>query len=227
MKLYYTAWHNTLRVVAPLVTRIRVRGVENIPASGPLILVSNHLSIADPPLLVAYVRRHIHFIIKQELYANPVFRVLLPPGEPIPVQRGRPDRDALKQAEAILKAGGVIGMFPEGTRSQSGETQEARAGVAFLARRTGAPILPVGLYGTEQIFPGRFPWFRRARVRLTFGQPFTLADLGVGPRTDREVLAGQIMARVVALLPSQYHGRYAESLAVAVDAQPAVEQADR
>lgn len=212
MKLYYSGWHMALRVVAPLLTRIEVRGIENIPPSGSLILVSNHLSIADPPILVAYVKRHIHFILKEELYESLVFRVLLPPGEPIPVRRGKPGRDALRQCEAILKTGGVIGIFPEGTRSHSGETQEARAGVVFLARRTGAPILPVAIAGTEHILPGRFPWFRRARVRLTFGRPFTLAELDADPRADREALAHQVMARVVALLPEKYHGRYGEPL---------------
>ncbi len=212
MRLYYSGWHMVLRGVAPLLTRIEVRGIENIPPSGSLILVSNHLSYADPPILVAYVKRHIHFILKQELYESLVFRVLLPPGDPIPVRRGKPDRAALKQCEAILKAGGVVGIFPEGTRSRSGESQEARAGVVFLARRTDAPILPVAIAGTERIFSGRFPWYRRARVQLTFGQPFTLAELDPDPRADREALAHQIMARVVALLPQKYHGRYGEPL---------------
>ncbi len=212
MRLYYSGWHMVLHVAAPLLTRIEVRGIENIPEAGSLILISNHISITDPAILVAYVKRHIHFILKEELYESLVFRVLLPPGEPIPVRRGKPDRDALKQCEAILKAGGVIGIFPEGTRSHSGETQEARAGVVFLARRTGAPILPVAIAGTERIFSGRFPWFRRAHVRLSFGRPFTLAELQADPRADREVLAHQIMARVVALLPQKYHGRYGEPL---------------
>jgi len=209
MKLYYDAWHYLLRAAAPVLTSIRVQGRHHVPPTDAVILVSNHISMADPPLLIAYVKRHIRFFIKAELLDHLAYRILLPLGDPIPVRRGKADRVALRQAEAVLKSGGILGIFPEGTRNLSGETQEAHAGVVFLAQRTGAPIVPIGISGTERIFSPRFPWYRRARVQLIFGPPFTLAELGAETRADRDALAHAIMARVAALLPPRYRGIYA------------------
>jgi 1-acyl-sn-glycerol-3-phosphate acyltransferase len=210
MKLYYDMWHGILRVAAPLLTRIRVEGAQNIPQAGALILVSNHISLADPPVLVAYVKRHIHFMLKTELLQQVPLKYLLPPAKPISVRRGKVDREALRAAEAVLKEGGVLGVYPEGTRSHQGGAQEARAGVIFLAQRTGAPILPVAISGTEGIFSQHFPWYRRARVQLTFGVPFTLADLATEGDTNRDALAHAMMGRVAALLPPQYRGVFAQ-----------------
>lgn len=210
MNLYYHAWRYLLRAAVPFLTQIEVSGLEHIPDEGPAILVSNHISLADPPILIAYVKRHIHFFIKVELLDSLLFRLILPPGEPIPVHRGKVDRVALRKAEAILKAGGILGIYPEGTRNQSGETQEGRSGAIFLAHRTGSMIVPIAISGTEGIFRPGFPWFRRARVRMTIGEPFRLADLGAAASDDREALASALMARVAALLPARYRGVYAE-----------------
>jgi 1-acyl-sn-glycerol-3-phosphate acyltransferase len=209
MKLYSHAYHYLLRAAVPVLTRIEVQGLEHIPRTGPAILVSNHISMIDPTILIGYVKRQIHFIIKAELLDQLVFRILLPPNDPISIRRGKVDRVALRKAEAVLKAGELIGIFPEGTRSHSGGTQEAHAGVIFLAHRTGAPIVPVAISGTEDVFQSHFPWYHRARIRLTIGQPFTLADLGDVRSGDREALAHAVMARVAALLPARYRGIYA------------------
>jgi 1-acyl-sn-glycerol-3-phosphate acyltransferase len=221
MNRYYAAWYRGLHAVVPLLTRIRVDGLFRIPRTGPMILVCNHISITDPAVLIGYIPRHIHFIIKNELLQHPIFKVILPPGKPIPIQRGSADRVALRQAEAYLRAGEVVGIFPEGTRNRGGATGEAHAGVVFLAQRTGVPITPVAISGTEGIFSERFPWYRRARVRLTIGAPFLLTDLYTGKRPEREELARLIMARVAALLPPQYQGIYMEQ---GVDIKRAVEE---
>ncbi len=213
MNLYYQAWRYLLRTTVPFLTRIEVTGLEHIPSEGPAILVSNHISMADPPILIGYVKRQIHFFIKVELLDHLVYRIILPPGDPIPVQRGKADRMALRKAEAILKSGGIVGIYPEGTRNQSGETQEGRSGAIFLAHRTGSIIVPVAISGTEGIFRPGFPWFHRARVRMTIGEPFRLADLGEAESSDREALAFALMARVAALLPARYRGVYAERAA--------------
>ena len=210
MNLYYHAWRYLLRTAVPVLTRIEVQGLEHVPRTGPAILVSNHISTVDPPILFAYVKRQIRFIAKIEVFDNLFYRIALPPLEnTIPIHRGKADRGALRKAEAVLKAGGVIGIYPEGTRSQSGETQEAHTGVVFLARRTGAPIVPVALSGTEAIFQSHFPWYRRARVSMTFGEPFSLTELGDARHGDREALAHAVMARVATLLPPRYRGIYA------------------
>jgi 1-acyl-sn-glycerol-3-phosphate acyltransferase len=207
----YRNYHRLFKAVAPVLLNMEVRGLQHIPETGPVILVGNHLSSADPPILTAFVKRHPYFMIKKELYNHLFYRIMLPPMDPIPVERGKADRVALRAAEAVLKRGDILVIYPEGTRSRSGEIQTAHTGVIFLAQRTGAPIVPVAISGSERMLSSRFPWYRRARVQLTFGAPFRLADLQTDGKQDREALAHAVMARVAALLPPRYRGVYAEA----------------
>jgi 1-acyl-sn-glycerol-3-phosphate acyltransferase len=208
MNLYYRGWYYLLRAVAPTVAHMQVRGLHHIPKTGGCLLVSNHISLADPPCLMGYVPRHLHFMTKAEAFEQWPLGVLMPPGQPIKVHRGRADRQALRQAETFLKQGEVVAIFAEGTRAKSGEAQEARAGVVFLAQRTGVPIVPVAISGTERLFSKRFPWYRRGKVQMTFGPPFTLAELGQVTRDNRDEIAQRVMARVAELLPPAYRGVY-------------------
>ena len=104
MNLYYHAWRLFLRAAVPTLTGIDVRGLDLVPRTGPLILVSNHLSMTDPVILLRYVKRHVHFMTKAELFDQFPTSILLPPGAPIKVHRGKVDRVALRQAETFLKA---------------------------------------------------------------------------------------------------------------------------
>jgi 1-acyl-sn-glycerol-3-phosphate acyltransferase len=211
MNLYYRGWHYLFRAVVPTAAYIKVRGVDNIPRTGPCLLVSNHISMADIPCVMAYVPRHVHFMTKAELFDTWPLSVLMPPGQPIKVHRGRADRQALRQAEEFLKQGETVIIYAEGTRSRLGEAQEARAGVVFLAQRTDAPIVPVAISGTERLFSKRFPWYRRGRVQLTFGTPFRISEFGAITRHNREQIAQQVMGRVAVLLPPQYRGVYTQA----------------
>ena len=222
MNLYYRAWYHTLRAAVPTLAYIKVRGREHIPAKGPFLLVSNHVSMTDPPCLMAYVPRHLHFMTKAELFDEFPWKYILPPGKPVVVHRGRADRQALRHAEEFLKNGEAVAIFAEGTRARGGEAQEARAGVVFLAQRTSVPIVPVAISGTERLFSKRFPWYRRGRVDLTFGEPFLLSDLGQITRTNRDAIAQQVMARVAALLPPGYRGVY-EARPLPISAASALE----
>ena len=223
MNRYYAAWYRGLNLVVPILTRFHVDGLHNIPRTGPAIVVCNHISITDPAVLIGTIQRHVHFIIKEELLDHPVFKVILPHGKPIPIKRGAADRVALRQAENYLKADEVVGIFPEGTRSHHGGINEAQAGTVFLAQRSGVPIIPMGLTGTEGIFSERFPWYQRASVRLVVGKPFLLTDLYEGARPSREELADRIMGRIAALLPAQYQGKYSIT---ADEPHPATEPAE-
>jgi 1-acyl-sn-glycerol-3-phosphate acyltransferase len=205
---YVLGWHYFLRVICPIFASMRVHGLEHIPPSGPLLLVGNHLSMVDPAVTLAYVRRFMHFMTKAELFETWPMSFIMPPGNPVKVNRGKVDRTALRTAEEYLKQGDIIAIYAEGTRSRTGTVQEARAGVVFLAQRTGAPLVPLAVSGTERVFSKRFPWYRRARITLTFGRPFTLEDLGLPPKTDRNEVAQAIMSRVTALLPAQYQTIY-------------------
>ncbi|HEX6292449.1 MAG TPA: lysophospholipid acyltransferase family protein [Herpetosiphonaceae bacterium] len=213
MNLYYTGWYYLLRAVVPTAIYMKVRGLENIPRTGPCLLVGNHLSMIDPMCLLAYAPRHVHFMTKAELFDQWPLSVLLPPGDPIKVHRGRADRHALRLAEQYLKQGEPVAIYAEGTRARSGMAQEARAGVVYLAQRTNAPIVPVAISGTERVFSKRFPWYRRTRAQMTIGEPFLLSDLGEVTRQNRDLLAQQVMARVADLLPPGYRGVYRARLA--------------
>lgn len=196
----------------PTVTRIHVRGHHHVPKKGAFLLVSNHLSMADPLCLLAYSPRRLHFMTKAEVFEQWPLNMILPPGEPIKVHRGKADLQALRQAEQYLKAGEPVMIFAEGTRSKRGEVQQARAGVVFLAQRTGVPIVPAAISGTEKLLLRRFPYYWRGEVNLTFGPPFYLHDLGTPTRKNRDEMAQAVMARVAALLPRAYQGSYAEQL---------------
>ena len=108
--------------------RARVIGKENLPAEGPVILAANHLSNWDPPFLACFIPRHVHYMAKTELFENPIFSAMIRSCHAFPVKRGAADRGAIKMAMQVLKGGSVLGVFPEGTRSRTGEMGKAEAG---------------------------------------------------------------------------------------------------
>jgi 1-acyl-sn-glycerol-3-phosphate acyltransferase len=194
-----------------LLTRRRVEGLELLPPRGPYILVSNHLSFLDAPLIYGLIGgEHITGWAAEKWERNLIIGGILRMGHAIFIQRGQVDRDALEAAVDWLKEGKVFGMSPEGTRSRSGELQRAKTGVAYLADQSAAPIVPLAHFGTEKIVRG---WLklRRPQVTVRCGPPFRLPD--VDP-TDR---AGSlrrntdlVMAHLAALLPPEYRGVYAD-----------------
>jgi len=192
-----------------LLARLEIRGLENFPLHGPAILVANHIHLFDPPVLGAVLPRVIIFLAKRELFHTPVLNWIVSHYKALPLRRGEPDRQALRRALVVLRNGGVIGIFPEGTRSRTGALQRGQPGVVYLAARSGAPIVPVAIEGTDRF---QFPaLWRRPLVRISIGRPFTLpAEL---LRRDRWAEATDfIMLRLAALLPPERRGVYAPAL---------------
>jgi 1-acyl-sn-glycerol-3-phosphate acyltransferase len=169
--------------------RLRVLGKANIPKGGPVVVTANHLSMLDP-FLVGYTLGTPHpvaFMAKQELFRIPIVGYAIRQWGAFPVDRSRKDASALRSALAVLKAGEVLGMFPEGTRSTSGELQELRTGSLRLAIRTRSPLIPVGIAGTDKSLPrgGKFP--KPAKLAINYGPPMDLTALYDHRPTEAEM----------------------------------------
>jgi 1-acyl-sn-glycerol-3-phosphate acyltransferase len=195
------------RCLIRLYSRLEIYGLENIPASGPVILAANHLSNADPVLLAATLPRPAVFMAKRELLRLPGMIWVVKAYGSFTVRRGAADRDAIRRALEALGEGRVLCLFPEGTRSKSGSLGEPYAGVGLLALRTGAPVVPIGIRGTELASPLK-PLWKRPRVVVTIGQPIP------SPRVTRAVRGAarehteRVMSAIAGLLPNDQRGRF-------------------
>ncbi|MGM0502419.1 MAG: lysophospholipid acyltransferase family protein [Bacillota bacterium] len=193
MDHFYWFSHWVLKWVLKLVLRTKVRGVENIPQEGPVIVVANHVSNLDPPVLGVAINRKIHYMAKAELFENFFMAKIMNTYGAFPVERGTADTNAIKQALRLINNDKVLGIFPEGTRSKTGKLGRAKLGSVLLATKSKAPLLPVGLKTRHPIKDG---------VEVHFGKPFTLDDY-YDRKLERQEMkeAGKvIMSRIQELL---------------------------
>ncbi|HYH93208.1 MAG TPA: lysophospholipid acyltransferase family protein [Candidatus Saccharimonadales bacterium] len=208
------------RAFSQALTRVSVDGaVDEIPREGPVIIASNHASNLDAVVLGSWLipplGRRFQWLGKQELFDWPIVGYLARHGGVHPVDRSTADVEAFRLAQRILDQGEVLFVFPEGTRSADGALQQARDGVAVLALRTGAPIVPVGIGGSDRVWPRgqRLP-HPGGRVQVRVGPPFRLRDL-LPPDVDRRAAKGFattiLMRRIAELLPARQQGVYAST----------------
>ena len=191
-----------VRAVGLAVFPITLEGREHIPAEGPYIVVANHVDWKDPPAIELTFGVAIRFMAKIESFRVFFIGGLLRGIGCFPVRRGEGDRRAIITCLKVLRAGNPLGFFPEGTRSRQGSLGRAREGIAFLARKSDAPILPVGVVGTPEARPFR------SHIRVRVGEPFHVRDLALEERGSEQEVADAIMRRVALLLPPPMRGDY-------------------
>lgn len=191
-----------LTLFSKLVMVVQAEGSEHVPSEGPVVLVSNHMTNFDVFPMQLSIKRPIFFMAKAELHRNPVMDYFLRKGGAFPVYRGQQDEWAKRQAERVLEAGQVLGLFPEGTRSKGRGLQPAKTGAARFAIKYQCPIVPMAIDGSQRVLK-TFP--RRARIRVRIGEPI-YPQRGEGPLA----LIDRVMYSIAAMLPPELRGVYAD-----------------
>lgn len=183
--------------VMRLLFRLEGRGAEHVPARGAVLLVANHSSFLDPPLVGGVSPRQLSFMAKAELFRVPLFGGLIRRLNARPVRREGADAAALRTALRILQDGGVLLMFPEGTRGDEGTLREPKPGAAMLAVMSGAPVVPVFIQGSGRAWPRGRSLPRPAKVIVTFGPPMSFARRDAeGRKTDYDAVSKAMMAAI-------------------------------
>jgi len=192
-----------------ILLRVQDGQLHRVPEHGPFILMPNHINFLEAPVLWTQLwPRRVTVLAKVETWDNPALRFLFNVGEAIPLRRGEADIGALRRGLAVLKAGKILGLAPEGHRSNTGQLQQGHAGIAFVALHSGAPIWPVACYGGER-FRDNITRLRRTDFHIVVGQPFYVEAKGAPVMGAlRRRITDEIMYQLAALLPPFYRGYY-------------------
>ena len=200
MKLIYRVGHTVCRVVARFGFSFSVYGRENLIEDGSAIVASNHQSYLDPPLIGCAHQRELHYLARNTLFDYTLLGWFLKRVNTVPVDRDRGDIAAIKTIIRLVKEGHRVIIFPEGTRSQSGQLQQARSGLGMVIAKTGAPVVPVRLFGTFEALP-KTGGLRFVPVSMVVGRPlrFTGQDLASKDRDIYQRLSDRVMEQIANL----------------------------
>lgn len=179
------------RVILVALRRWEVRGRDNLPASGGIVLVANHVSNWDPVVIICAFKRKVHFMAKSVLFKIPAVGYVVKSSGAFAVQQGKSNRQAIRTAIKLLEEGQVVGVFPEGTRSHTGEMLKPHLGAAMLAFKAGVPLLPIAVSGTRGVF---------GKIKVNVGSPVICHSAGKAGKEDLEKASDTIMEQVAALL---------------------------
>jgi len=198
--LYYIG-RELFRLLFLIFGRLTVIGRRNVPATGGVLLASNHTSYMDPPLAGVACPRPIWFMAKADLFTVPILKSLIPRTHAFPVKRGAVDRQALRRTYELLAAGKIVNIFFEGGRSKDGLLGRPESGIAMIALRAGVPIVPTALINADRLLPRKAKMVCFTRLTVIFGEPLTFPHL-VGEKPTREALreVSETIARKVAEL---------------------------
>lgn len=194
-----------------LLCRIDSSQIDRVPNEGPLILYTNHVNILEVPIIYTRLQpRPVWCFVAAYRWKNPWLRHLLNMVNAIPLRRGEPDIAALRRGVEALKAGDIVVIAPEGTRSEDGQLQRAHGGIVTLALHSGAPLLPIVFYGSED-YRENLRHLRRTDFHVVAGRPFEVRTNEKATRQIRREITDEMMAQLAALLPPAYRGVYAGS----------------
>jgi 1-acyl-sn-glycerol-3-phosphate acyltransferase len=199
MNLTYWLGHTFFRTFARGFYDFRIVGSENMHFDGPAIIAANHVSFLDPPFIGQAFDETIYSFARKTLFDHPLAGKILRQWQAIPVDRDKPDTASLKATIRLLKSGKKILMFPEGTRSHDGKLQKAEPGVGLFLAKTGAPVLPVRLYGTFEAYPRNAKFLRPAQITLVIGQKYQPDLTATHSRDLYQTLADEVMQRIAGL----------------------------
>lgn len=200
------------RLLFNLLSRVRITGLENVPRQGPYLVAINHISLYEPPFILAFWPLALEAAGAIEIWERPGQNVLVRLYGGIPVHRGEFDRRVVEDIIAVLKSGQPLLIAPEGGRTHSIGMRRANPGVAYVADQARAPVVPVGILGSTDDFLQRALHGQRPTLEMRIGSAFTLPPLegrGAARRLARQRNADLIMLHIAALLPMEYHGAYA------------------
>jgi 1-acyl-sn-glycerol-3-phosphate acyltransferase len=199
--MLYAIGYHLCRWIARLIFGLQVEGLEHIPRTGAVILAPNHVSYVDPVVVGISIARRIHFMAKGELFRNRLAGWFLRSLQAFPVDRERVDPSTLKRTLSLLAAGQIVLMFPEGTRGDGRTLGPAKPGIALVAARSGAAVVPVFHWGAEQVLPRGSRRFRRAPLRVRFGPPLVFPRDGPVRREAVEAFGRRLIGAIAALRP--------------------------
>ncbi len=205
-RAWYLFWKLFLLLICKIAFRLRFEGREHEPRTAPFIVASNHVSFIDPPIVGMGLRHQPAYMAKEELFSVPILGAWLRSIGSFPVKRGTPDRRAIRRSFEILEQGGVLVIFPEGTRSPDGRLKDPEPGAAMIALRTGIKVLPAAVINSYRILPKGAKWPRFQRVTVRFGPPFDVPKVeGRLDHATMEEWGRRIMQQIESLLPDDQH----------------------
>ena len=187
MRTYYWLSQLFLRLVLWACFGLKVRGRENIPRRGGVIIAANHISLVDPPFIGAVCRREPYYLAKEELFHQKAFAALIRAYHAYPLRRGKPSSQAITWAIDLLRSGHALLLFPEGGRQKEGRLGKGRPGVGLIATHSGAPVVPCLIQNSHKL---RQAFLRKRRLRISFGPPFRAGT------SDYRLFAQEVMERI-------------------------------
>ncbi len=195
--LYYAGWSLT-RIISTLIFRIKTYGQEHFPETGGCIVATNHISYFDPLMVGSWAPRQMYFLAKRELFKNKIFGNVIHRTNALPISRGTVDREALRQSMEVIKDGFPLLVFPEGTRSKTGEFLEPKLGIGMMARRAECPIVPGYIQGSNRL---KDCFWGRIRMMIVYGEPIPAEWVRAQP-ADKDgymAIGREVMRRITAL----------------------------